>query len=253
MFKRIATVAVLPLFTSLPALSGSIDFEGSGDGGTWSWNGTSKLTADTLGMAVKIVGSFPNYAVSTPFETASSGPILGGTGTTSTPCMFGPSFSASFTITRCVPPATSCTPVTLFTGDLNSPGEMDVQGSNSMLFTASFATGSVDSALLSFLGLPSNTTKMFGTYDVTLLGTAPGSGLVASGDLVLSPCARARLPGSHRDSVFSGLLFCGTPQASFELDGTNRCVFSEAGALETPTVDLLNWRFRARYENQHAT
>ena len=55
-----------------------------------------------------------------------------------------------------------------------------------MIFTSFDVTGTVDPALLSFLGLPTAYDNVTGTYDVTLSGTAPGSGLVASGDLVVS-------------------------------------------------------------------
>lgn len=185
MLKRAAVLAVVLLFTSLPAFCGSIDFEGSGNGGTWSWDGSGPLTASSLGMAVKVVGSPNNYTISMPNETFTSGSFLGGSGTTSDPWSWGPSSSNSFIITGCVPPATSCTPVTLFSGEFSSD-QMGVQGSNSMLFSATLADGTINASLLSFLGLPSSTVYS-GTYQVTLDGTAPGSGLVASGDLVLSP------------------------------------------------------------------
>jgi len=185
MLKKAGVLAVVLMFTSLPAFCSSIDFEGSGNGGTWSWDGSGPLTATSLGMGVKVVGSPNNYTISMANETLTSGSFLGGSGTTADPWSFGPSASDSFTITGCVPPATTCTPVTLFSGAFNSD-QMAVQGSNSVLFTATLTTGTVDPALLSFLGLPSST-QYYGTYQVTLDGTAPGSGLVASGDLVLSP------------------------------------------------------------------
>jgi len=56
-----------------------------------------------------------------------------------------------------------------------------------MLFSATNVTGMIDPDLLSFLGLPMSNVEMMGTYAVTLTGTVPGMGLVASGDLVLTP------------------------------------------------------------------
>ncbi|HEV2425544.1 MAG TPA: PEP-CTERM sorting domain-containing protein [Terriglobia bacterium] len=187
MLKKVAVLAVVLSITSLPAFCSSIDFEGSGNGGTWSWNGSGTLSATSLGMAVRVVGSPNDYTISMANEVFTSGSFLGGSGTTSDPWSWGPSAANSFIITGCVPPATSCTPVTLFSGEFSSD-QTGVQGSDSVLISATIASGSVDSALLSFLGLPGST-DYTGTYQVTLDGTAPGSGLVASGDLVLSPSA----------------------------------------------------------------
>ncbi|HXJ91514.1 MAG TPA: hypothetical protein VMT20_01365 [Terriglobia bacterium] len=160
--QRIVTVAIVLLLGSLPAWCDSVDFEGSGDGGTWSWNGSGPLTATSLGMSVKVVGSPNTYPVAMPNESFTSGPFLSGTGTSSDPWTFGPSSPLSFTITGCVPPATTCTPVTLFSGQFGSPGEMDVQGSGSMVFSALDVTGMIDPALLSFLGLPTSNTNVVG-------------------------------------------------------------------------------------------
>jgi hypothetical protein len=196
MFKKAAIAAVLLMFVSLPAFCGSIDFSGSGDGGTWSWDGSGPLTATSLGMSVKIVGSPNTYTIYMPTETFTSGPFLGGSGTSSDPWTFGPSASGSFTITGCVPPATTCTPVNLFSGNFDGTGEMGVQGTGSVLFTSTFAMGTVNSDLLSFLGFSSSQVNFTGTYQVTLSGTAPGSGLVASGDLVISPAPTVPEPAS---------------------------------------------------------
>jgi len=187
MFKKAAIVAALLMFVSLPAFCGTIDFSGEGNGGTWSWDGTGSLTATSLGMSVKVVGSGSSYTISMANESFTSGSFLGGSGTSSAPWTFGPSSSGSFTITGCVPPATTCTPVTLFSGNFDGTGEMGVQGTGSMLFSSTFTVGTVDSALLSVLGLSTSELDYSGTYQVTLSGTAPGSGLVASGDLVISP------------------------------------------------------------------
>jgi hypothetical protein len=185
MLKKVAILAVVLVFASLPAFSDSIDLEGSGSGGTWSWNGSGALTATSLGMAVKIVGSTNNYTIYLPDEVFTSGAFLGGSGSASNPWTFGPGSSGSFTITGCVPPQTTCTPSTLFSGQFAS-AQTDVQGSSSMLFTATSISGTINSALLSFLGLPASNDNYSGTYSVTLDGSGPGSGLVASGDLVLS-------------------------------------------------------------------
>jgi hypothetical protein len=186
MLKKLSLLTIILLLPSLPALSGTIDFSGSGDGGTWSWNGTGPLTATSLGMMVKIVGPFPSFTIAMPKETFTTGAFLGGSGTSSNPWTFGPGSPGSFTITGCVPPATTCTPVTLFSGEFDAD-QSDVQGSNSMLFTATLAAGDMNPALLTFLGLSSSPTKYFGTYAVTLTGFGPGSGSTASSDLVISP------------------------------------------------------------------
>lgn len=185
--KRIAAVSFILFLGSTPAWCSSIDFESSGDGGTWSWYDIyGSLTATSLGMAVQVVGSPNAYPVSMPDESFTSGPFFGGSGTTSSPWTFAPT-PFSFAITGCVPPGTTCAPVTLFTGQFNAPGETAVQEAGSILLTAASLSGTVDPALLSFLGLPASRTSFAGTYDITLTGTAPGSGLVASGDVVLSP------------------------------------------------------------------
>lgn len=187
MFKKAAIVAAFLMFVSVPAFCGTIDFEGSGDGGTWSWNGTGPLTATTLGISVQVLGSPNTYTIYMPSESFTSGSFLGGSGTSSDPWTFGPSASDSFTITGCVPPATTCSPATLFTGQFVGSGEMAMQGTGNLLFSSTFTMGTVDASLLSFLGLSTSQLNYSGTYQVTLSGTAPGSGLVASGDLVISP------------------------------------------------------------------
>jgi hypothetical protein len=186
MVKKVAAVTFILVLESLPARCSSIDFEGSGNGGTWSWSGIGALTATSFGLSAQALGSPNSYRVAIANESFTSGPFFGGSGTTSSPWTFASS-PMSFIIRGCVPPADSCAPVTLFNGEFNTPGETDVQGSRSMIFTGTEVTGTVNPALLNFLGLPSSFTSYTGTYDVTLLGTAPGSGLVASGDLVISP------------------------------------------------------------------
>ena len=185
--KKAAVLVVVVLFLSISAWCDSIDFMGSGSGGTWSWNGSDPLSATSLGVSVQIVGSPDEYTISMAHETFTSGPFLGGSGTVSDPWEFGASSPNSFVLTGCVPPQTSCTPVSLFTGQFMAPGEMAVQGSGSMLFTSPSVYGWVDPDLLSFLGLSSNNPYVMGTYQVTLDGPGTGSGLVASGDLVVSP------------------------------------------------------------------
>jgi len=184
--KKVAIMAFVLFLGSLPAWASPIDFEGSGDGGMWSWmSSTDPLTATSLGLAIKVVGTPNTYPIYMPTESFMSGTFLGGNGTSLSPWAFGPSPSMSFTITGCVPPAASCTPVTLFSGQFGPPGETAVDGDGGMVFTATDVTGTVDPALLSFLGLPT-ATNFVGTYDATLTGIMPGGGDVASGDLVLS-------------------------------------------------------------------
>ncbi|HEV2426166.1 MAG TPA: PEP-CTERM sorting domain-containing protein [Terriglobia bacterium] len=185
--KRTAFLAVSLLLASLPAWCGSIDFAGSGNGGIWSWNGTGPLTATSLGM--NVVSGSDTYSVSDATEWFTSGAFQSGSGTNSDPWKFGTSAPWSLVITGCVPPAASCTPVTLFYGQFDRPGETATQDGGEISFASADIYGWVDPQLLSYLGLSSSVTGVKGTFQITLMGSGPGSGMSADGNLSLTQCA----------------------------------------------------------------
>lgn len=184
--KRIAFLAVGLLLMSLPAWCGSIDFAGSGNGGTWSWNGTGPLTATSLGMDV--AGGSSAYTIPDVTEWFTSGAFQGGSGTNSDPWKFTTSAPWSLVITGCISPATSCTPVTLFYGQFDRPGETATQDGGEISFVSADIYGWVDPQLLSYLGLSSANTGVKGTFQITLTDSGPGKGMSADGNLSLTQC-----------------------------------------------------------------
>ena len=187
--KRTATLAVVLLLTSLPAWCGSIDFISSGNGGSWSWNGWGALSATSLGLEVKGTGSSTTYHIADANEWFASGSFLGGDGSQHDPWGFGKSSPWSFTITGCVPPANSCSPVTLFYGQFDMPGETGVESDGEIAFSATNVYGWIDPALLTYLGLPADETGALGKFNLTLMGWGPGSGSVAGGSLTVTQCS----------------------------------------------------------------
>jgi len=186
--KRTATLVVVLLLTSLPAWCGSIDFISSGDGGSWSWNGSSALSATSLGLEVRATGSSTTYDIADANEWFTSGGFLGGNGSEHDPWGFGKSSPWSFVITGCVPPANSCSPVTLFYGQFDMPGETGVESNGQIAFSATNVYGWIDPALLTSLGLPANETGALGQFNLTLMGWGPGGGSVAGGSLAVTQC-----------------------------------------------------------------
>lgn len=186
--KRTATLVIGLLLASLPAWCGSLDFISSGDGGAWSWNGTGTLSATSLGLKVKSTGSSTTYAIADANEWFTTGNFLGGNGSKSDPWSFGKSSPWSFVITGCVPPATSCTPVTLLYGQFYSPGETGVESNGEIAFSGTSLYGWIDPALLTYLGLPASETGALGKFNDTLMGWGPGSGSVATGSLTITQC-----------------------------------------------------------------
>jgi hypothetical protein len=183
--KRALILAVVGLLAAAPAWASQIDFSGIGSGGTWSWNGSGPLTATALGVEVKLVGSPSTFTIGGSPETFTTGAFMGGSGTLSSPWLFGPGSPNSFTIMGCVPPATSCsTPATLFSGQFVGT-EGALKGFGGLLFDAPDVTGTVNAGLLSYLGLPTTSTMFSGMFNFSLAGSVPGKGLSASGDLIL--------------------------------------------------------------------
>jgi hypothetical protein len=186
--KRTASLVVGLLLASLPAWCGSLDFTSSGDGGAWSWNGADALSATSLGLEVRSTGSSGTYEIADASEWFTSGSFLGGNGSHSNPWTFGRNSPWSFVITGCVPPATSCSPVTLVYGQFDMPGETGVESNGEILFSATSIYGWIDPALLTYLGLPANETGALGKLNLNLMGWGPGQGSVASGSLALTQC-----------------------------------------------------------------
>jgi hypothetical protein len=176
-----ASVALTPVMS----LSSEIDVVWNGAGGTWSWSGGagSTLTATADQVSINLLGKGFNIIPGATI-TWTSGPAIGGSGTASSPFMWGP--GGSITITGCGG--------TCFTGDFTGPtseGEVGVNGATSLEFDSMAVKGTFNSALYSMLGLPSTT-------PLTILGdqtsnlaftTAPtfsggGSGMTAGGTQV---------------------------------------------------------------------
>ncbi len=187
--KRTATLVVGLLLASMPAWCGSVDFISSGAGGAWSWNGSGALSGTSLGLGVKSTGSSATYQIADASEWFTTGSFRGGNGTPSRPWSFGDSSPWTFVITGCVPPATSCSPATLFWGQFDSPGETGMENNGEIAFSAIDLYGWFDPALLSYLGLPSDETGALGKFNLTLMGSGPGNGSVAGGSLTLTQCS----------------------------------------------------------------
>jgi PEP-CTERM motif len=183
--RKVALIlAVLGLFAA-PAWATQIDFSGIGMGGTWSWNGTGPLSATAQGVELKLVGSSSTFLVGGSPLTFTTGPLLaGGSGTLGSPWMFGPNSPNSFTIMGCIPPATSCSSTaTLFSGQFTG-NQGVIKGTGNLLFDAPDVSGTVNAGVLSYLGLPSSSTPMSGSFNFLLAGSVPG-GLSGSGDLIV--------------------------------------------------------------------
>jgi PEP-CTERM motif len=186
--KGALILGILGLF-AVPTWATQIDFSAIGMGGTWSWSGTGPLSATADGIDLKLVGSSSAFTVGGSPLTFTTGSLLpGGSGTLSSPWMFGPSAASSFTITGCLPPATSCsTPATLFSGQFTANQGL-IKGTGNFLFDAPDVSGTVNPGVLSYLGLSTGSTMTSGSFDFMLSGNTPG-GLSGSGDLIVGTSA----------------------------------------------------------------
>lgn len=171
-------IAAFALFTG-SAMADSIDFNATGGGGTWTWAGTlgSTLTAsyNGAGNTANLNGGTPSVSVgSLSFTTGSYTGMSGGS------YNFGS--GGSITVAGC---SGVC-----FSGVFNSL-QIFQNATGGISFTASFVSGTVDSALLSALGFPGGTpTGVTGFITGNMLGSLSNpsaGGLTTSTDLTVTP------------------------------------------------------------------
>lgn len=180
--KKPLVVVALALFAAAPAWSSSIDFLASGNGGTWSFNGSDPLTMSALFVQVTVVGSGTINTVANGNENFTTGTYLGGNGTSGDPYEFGA--GGTYDITGCVPPGgAGCSVVTLFSGSF-AGASLFFNATKGMAFVGIDVSGDVNPALAAFLGVSGGDYSGISNFNV--VGTVPG-GHVASGDLVLTP------------------------------------------------------------------
>lgn len=179
--RKILSLLTLALFAAAPALADTIDFNALGNGGTWSFSGSSPLTMTALAVEVNAGAGPYSFLGSSSSETFTTGAFLGGAGTSGDPWTFGP--GGSYTIDGCIPPAASgCSVLTLFSGDFAGE-ELFFSATNGLAFIGLDVSGTVNSALTSFLGVSAGSYSGVVTFNV--VGAPPG-GRVESGDLTLS-------------------------------------------------------------------
>lgn len=191
MKKVVIAISVLVV---LGALSGSvfadsIDFNGNsaGNSGTWTFS-SSTLTAtynSSLNTAANITSGTSHTSVGTISFT--SGGLTGGAGTIGNPYTFASGGSLS------VSNATSgvCTGLNIsgcFTGSFVD-AQIVTNGTSSFTFSANFIDGTVNTGLLTALGIPTNITGANGVLSATLSGTFPGDtgSKTGSADLTVTP------------------------------------------------------------------
>jgi hypothetical protein len=213
----LATVAVL-LFVTGAALADSIDFSFTGSNNatsSWSWaGGSTTLNAQTNSASVGLVGGSSTPLNGNVLVSFTSGPGTGGSGTFASPYAFGPSAAGSIVIDGCLPgQGSGCTTVTLFSGQFNT-GELAITGNSNFNFDGVDVTGTINPGVASFFGF--KTDNVVGSLDAILAcanstnGCTTGwSGMVGSGDLVLSPGSGGPPPIPEPSSLFlmgSGVL-----------------------------------------------
>src|SRR5579859_7462939 len=215
----LTTVAVL-LFVTGAAFADSIDFSFSGNNSssTWSWaGGSTTLSAAANSASVGFVGGSSIPLNGNVLVSFTSGPGTGGAGSLTNPYTFGPSAAGSIVIDGCLPgQGSGCTTVTLFSGQFNE-GELAVTGNSNFNFDGVNVTGTINPGVASFFGFA--TDNVTGSLDAILTcaastnGCTTGfSGLVGSGDLVLSPGPGGPPPIPEPSSLFlmgSGVLALG--------------------------------------------
>ena len=189
-------VAVAVLFLAGAAFAGSIDFNfaGNDSSSTWTWGGGSNsLAASSDSVSLGLDGSKSSPLIGNVLLSFTTGPGTGGSGTLSSPYTFGPSNPASITVTGCLPGSSSgCSTVTLFTGQFLQ-GEVAYTANGNLNFDGFDLSGTVNPGVATYFGF--NTDNVTGSLDAILVcsagffdGCMGGlNGMVASGDLVVSP------------------------------------------------------------------
>jgi len=206
----LATVAVL-LFVTGAALADSIDFSFTGSNhatSSWSWaGGSTTLNAQTNSATVGLLGGSSTPLTGNVLVSFTSGPGTGGSGTFVSPYTFGSSAAGSVVIDGCLPgQGSGCTTVTLFSGQFNT-GELAISGNSNFNFEGANVTGTINPGVASFFGF--KTDNVAGSLDAILAcasstnGCTTGwSGMVGSGDLVLSPGSGGPPPIPEPSSLF---------------------------------------------------
>jgi hypothetical protein len=216
----LATVAVL-LFVTGAALADSIDFSFTGSNNatsSWSWaGGSTTANAQTNSADVGLLGGSSTPLNGSVLVSFTSGPGTGGSGTFASPYTFGPGAAGNVVINGCLPgQGAGCSTVTLFSGQFNA-GELAIAGNSNFNFEGPNVTGTINPGLASFFGF--KTDNVVGSLDAILVcasstnGCTTGwSGMVGSGDMVLSPGSSGPPPIPEPSSLFlmgSGVLALG--------------------------------------------
>jgi hypothetical protein len=151
------------IFTPVLGLSTEFDVDWVGAGGTWSWSGGtgSSLMATSDQVSINLLGKGINIIPGATI-TWTTGPAMGGGGTTSNPFMWGS--GGSITITGC---GGTCFTGD-FTGNMGASVELGLNGATSLEFDSTAIKGTFNPALYNMLGVPSST-------PLTILGDQTGN------------------------------------------------------------------------------
>lgn len=176
-------ICLLLLPITIAADSITVGFDGINSGDAWSWTGGagSKLTATASSVTIQITGKTPISLPGSQFAFT-SGATVSGSGTPSSPFVWGP--GGSIVITGCGG--------TCFTGDFSgkqaASNEIGVNGATGLEFDSVSVEGKFNPAVYALLGLPANTPlSIIGNQTSDLAYANPatfsggGKGLVGGG------------------------------------------------------------------------
>lgn len=180
------TAAVATLLIAGSAFAGSIRFNFGGTPSTQAtWDGgSSSMNAESAQVSMAMPGD--PFALRNATISFSSGPGMGGSGTASSPFMFGPSAAGSITITGCLPgQGSGCSPTTLFSGHFLG-GEEAFWSNGEGHFKGMEVSGTLNPALASYLGFQSDMFTGDLGVNIRCMATAadtcvPGTARILSG------------------------------------------------------------------------